>query len=48
MENLVVDIIDNNLALDSFDENLELNLVEVGHLYDAKLLLDEISKSESI
>ena len=46
MENLVVDIIDNNLALDSFEENLEISSNE--RCYDAKLLLNEISKSESI
>lgn len=46
MENLIIDIVDNNLSLDSFDENLEINSIE--RCYDANLLLNEISKSESI
>lgn len=35
-----------NLVVDSFEENFEISSYE--RCYDAKLLLNEISKSESI
>lgn len=45
MENLVIDTFNsNNLEVNSFEENLEVNLA----VLSANLLLDELSKSESI
>lgn len=46
MENLEIDRIDDNLTIDYVENNLESNSMDC--CYDANLLLNEISKSESI